>query len=65
MPKYRAHGVVMGGKYIGEFEAPTPEEAEAMAWKVADVSLCHECARDCEDAHIDEVIVELVEDEEE
>jgi hypothetical protein len=28
MPKYNVYGTVTGGKFLGEFEAATPEEAK-------------------------------------
>jgi hypothetical protein len=67
MPKYRVTGVVAGGKCLGVFEAATPEEAEELALDsdAAHISLCHQCASECEDPQIDKVIVELVTDNEE
>ena len=63
MPKYRVYGAVIGGKYLGEFEADNPEEAEQKALNSEGyVSLCHQCARECEDAEIHEVTVEPIED---
>lgn len=63
MPKYRVHGKVVGGKYLGEFEAATPEEAEEMAIEEnGGVSLCHQCADECEDPEVVECSVELVEE---
>lgn len=41
---------VAGGKYIGDFEAETGEEAIAMAAGSASVDLCHQCASECENA---------------
>jgi hypothetical protein len=50
---YKAYGVVIGTKYLGEFEADSPEEAERLAWKGAYVLLCKECCDDqCPDIHV-------------
>ena len=43
MPKYTIHGIVTATKYIGEYEANSKDEAEAMAWEDAYVSVCHNC----------------------
>jgi hypothetical protein len=63
MPQYRVTASVVGSKYIGDFEAATPDEAEALAWKEADVSLCHQCADECSDPSIGELFVEEIEPE--
>lgn len=65
MPIYRAVGSVGGSKYLGEFEAATKEEAEAMAWdsEEASVSLCHQCSDECSDGEITEIFLEEVEPE--
>lgn len=65
MPLYRATGAVAGSKYLGEFEAATPEEAEEMAENSAEswVSLCHQCSSQCEDPEIQSVFVEEIEAE--
>jgi hypothetical protein len=60
--KYRAYGSVVGSKYLGEFDATSPEEAHAKALADADVSLCHQCAGECEDPSIERVVVEWEED---
>lgn len=62
MPKYRVNAVVVGGKYIGEFDAENPEEAEQLAWNSdqCDVSFCWQCTSDCEGAEIEKLCVELV-----
>lgn len=60
MPKYYVVGTVIGSKYLGEFEADTPEEAveKALASDKASVNLCHRCAGECENAEIDEAIAD-------
>ena len=62
MPTYRAVGVVTGSKYLGEFTAPTEAAAEQAALESyeASVSLCHQCADECEDPAIEEVHLEQV-----
>lgn len=61
MPKFNVWGKVVGTKFIGEYEAPTAAEAEQMAWKDAHSSMCHQCAAECEDPEIDELVVEAAE----
>lgn len=63
MSKYRVSGSVVGVKWIGEFEAGSPEEAEEKAWDSdeCNISLCHQCSSECEDGEIDELFVELIE----
>lgn len=62
MPKYRVYAKVSGSKYLGEFEAATPEEAEQLALESdeAAICLCHQCAGECESAEVEEVTVEEV-----
>ena len=57
-------GRVVGGKYLGEVEAETVNEAEAKGWKLASVHLCHVCAKQVEDAEIDEIQATCEDDEE-
>lgn len=56
MPRYHVTGHVAGSKYLGEFEAETPEAAVAMALESdeAQSSLCHQCASECEDPTIED-----------
>ncbi len=63
MPKYHVYGHVVGTKYLGEFEAETPEEAKEMAIEAeeAHVSFCHQCSRECSDPEIHEATVEEAE----
>jgi hypothetical protein len=62
LKKWRVYGTVVGGKYLGEFEAATKEEAEQMAMEsdAAGISLCHQCTDECEDPHVDEARAEEV-----
>lgn len=47
MPRYLVYGVVTGLKYLGTFEAETPEAAEDQAIKECgdqlSAHLCHQC----------------------
>jgi hypothetical protein len=60
MSKWRVYGIVTGSKYLGEFEAKTKEEAEQLAIdsELASVTMCYQCAEECEDPEIHEVNVE-------
>ena len=56
--KWEVTGVVSGGKYLGTVEADTEEEAKKKAEELDTfVSLCHQCADECEDPEITEFIV--------
>lgn len=62
--RWRVYGIVTGSKYLGEFEAETAEEAEQMAVNENGyVSLCHQCADECEDPEIHNCEVVEVEEE--
>ncbi len=63
MPKYRANGAVVGGMYIGDFEAPDEASALAMAEEHAHVSLCHQCSNQISDLEVENIQVALVEEE--
>ena len=59
MSKYDVYATVRGLKFLGTFEASSPEEAEQKAMEAnGSVNLCHQCAAECEDPEIDEVRVE-------
>ena len=62
LKKFRVCGSVMGGKYLGEFMAETAEEAIEMALEseAAYVSLCHQCAGECENAEVQSAEAEEV-----
>ncbi len=54
MPKYRVTGVVIGSKYLGEFEAATEDDAIELALETLGVCmLCNYCTRECEDPSIE------------
>ncbi len=65
MPKYRVVGTVVGGKYLGEFEADSAELAEEMAMDEhgGNISLCHQCSGECEDGEVTAAHAELIESE--
>lgn len=59
MPVYRVNATIVGSKYLGEYTAATPQEAEEMAINEAgSVCLCHVCSSECEDAEIESITVE-------
>lgn len=64
MKKYHVYGHVVGTKYLGEFEANSKEEALdlALSGDSAFVSMCHQCANECEDPMIEDATVEAVEE---
>jgi len=65
MKTYRVHGLVKGGKYLGEYEANSKEEAIEMALNSneAHVSMCHQCSDQCEDPMIEEAFAETDDEE--
>lgn len=64
MAKWSITGTVVGGKYIGEVEADTEEQAMQKGFKLpaCHVGLCHQCASECENGEIDEIHAEKIED---
>jgi hypothetical protein len=48
--KYNVYGIFHGSKFLGTFEADTPQEAEEMAGEseANHVSLCYYCANELE-----------------
>jgi hypothetical protein len=52
----------MAGKYLGEVEADSEDEAKEKAWELDTcyVSFCHQCADQAEDPEITEVSVEVI-----
>lgn len=59
---YTVYGTVSGTKLLGEFEAESESEAIQMAEESEDiyVSLCNQCADECDDAQVTDVYVEKV-----
>lgn len=60
MPRYNVYGVVTGTKFLGEFEADSPEDAIEMATDEASVSLCHQCDKEVDGAEIHKIEAELI-----
>lgn len=62
MPKYNVVGKVYASKFLGVFEADTPEEAVEMALNSdsASICLCHQCADEAEDAQVEDAIASPV-----
>lgn len=60
--KWDVYGTVTGGKYLGQVEADSEEEALAIVESgkgpALDVSFCHQCAKECENAEITDFTVE-------
>ncbi len=53
-PVWDVHARVSGTKYLGRFRAKTAEEAIELAIQAnGRVSLCHQCAAECEDGEVD------------
>ncbi len=63
--KWSITATVVGGKFVGNVEADTEAEAIKKGWKIAHVSLCRVCARECEDISIDEIHAEPADGSEE
>ena len=55
---YSVTAAVVGSKWVGDYEAETGEEAIQKAYEHAHVSLCHECASECEDPSIEHMTAE-------
>lgn len=61
--KYSVNATVIGGKHLGFYMAKSPKEAiEKALKKDGGVSLCRQCVRECENAELENVEAELVED---
>lgn len=58
--KYTVYGKVVGTKFLGTFEAESPEEAEELALANGNyhISVCHQCSREVDDPEIESIIVE-------
>lgn len=58
--KWACYGTVKGGKYLGQVEADSEEQAKSAAANLDScwVSLCHQCSAECEDPEIVEISVE-------
>lgn len=67
MPKYLVYALVDAGHPVGEFEAASKAEAEAMAWdsefiKTHSFRVCHQCAEHIEVGDITGLLVDEVEE---
>lgn len=62
MARFYVHGAVRASKYIGEYEADTPEQACELAWADAYVSFCHQCSGEAENPEIEDLFASPVED---
>jgi hypothetical protein len=60
--RWRVNGTVVGGKYLGEYEADTAEEAVELALDEAHVSFCHQCSGECENAEVEDATAEEITD---
>lgn len=60
---WSVNATVVGGKHLGFYEAETADEAidEAMK-KDGGVHLCHHCAGECENAELENVTAEPVDE---
>lgn len=60
MKKYNVTGTVTGGKWLGVYEAESPEAAIEMALDAqgGPISLCHNCADECCDGAVEEAAAE-------
>lgn len=65
LTKWTVTGAIHAGKYIGTVEAETKEEAEKLGWNLpgCGVSLCHQCANECEDPEIVELVIDPAQEE--
>lgn len=66
MPKFRVNGEVVGGKYLGVFEANNAEEAieKALNSGRCHVGLCHQCSEHMGDLEVEDATAEQVSDDE-
>lgn len=59
--KFDVYGVVTGGKYLGQVEADSLEEAmdivDSGKGPAQDASFCHQCAKECENPEITDLTV--------
>lgn len=62
---YHVTGTVVGGKYLGTYEAETAEQAveKALNENGGHISLCHQCSGECEDGFVDEAVASEIEGE--
>lgn len=60
MARWRLYGIIRGSKDLGVVEAATEDEAKKKGWGLDTryVSLCHQCADECEDPEMTEIVAE-------
>jgi len=60
--KYSVNASISGSKYLGTVDAESEEDAIQKGYDLdtAYCSLCHECSGECEDPHVDEIHVSLM-----
>lgn len=60
MKEWIVSGVVSGSKYLGKVKADTAAEAKALGWALDTyISFCHECADECEDPEVTDIMVSV------
>lgn len=57
MKRWEGNAILTSGQYLGTVEAETKEEAQALFWGRAGVSLCHHCSGEMGDVLVDDVEV--------
>lgn len=65
--RWSVSGAVVGGTFVGDYEAETGQEAIEMARGDADVSICRQCSGNISDLTVERLVAECggetVEDE--
>lgn len=64
MPMYRVFATITAGHYCGDIEASDEAEAQGLAedkYMGAQVTICHQCAREMDEPTISKIDVELAE----
>lgn len=60
MTRYRVYAKIIGTKFLGEVDAPSPDVACAKMEGDAYVNLCHQCSHEIDDAQCDEMFAEEI-----
>lgn len=59
MAKWDVWAAVVGSKYMGQVEAETEEEAQALGNKLdSHIGLCHQCSDEAEGLEVQDISVE-------
>lgn len=63
--KYHVWAKVVGSKYLGEVEADSEEEAIEKGRELDEcgIFLCYQCSSECEDAEMEEITVDELNEE--